>query len=130
MAIFKKFEDILVWQKARTQADDIDTITKRKCFYDDSRLKNQMLGSSGSVMDNIAEGHGRGGNKEFIQYLWISNGSDAELKSQLYRSLDKKFISESEFKNLYANADEIGRMINGLIKAIKNSGRRGTKYDN
>ena len=69
MAIFKKFEDILVWQKARALADEVDTITKRICYYGDKRLKNQILGSSGSIMDNVAEGHGRGGNKEFIQYL-------------------------------------------------------------
>lgn len=128
MSIFKKFEDIQVWQKSRVLAKEVDQITKREVFRHDRRLKDQMLGSSGSVMDNIAEGHGRGGNKEFKQFLWIANGSLAELKSQLYRALDKELITKSEFPDLYAKSDEIGKMISGLINHLKNSGMRGTKY--
>ncbi len=128
MSIFKKFEDIQVWQKSPVLAKEVDQITKREVFRHDRRLKDQMLGSSGSVMDNIAEGHGRGGNKEFKQFLWIANGSLAELKSQLYRALDKELITKSEFPDLYAKSDEIGKMISDLINHLKNSGMRGTKY--
>ncbi len=128
MTFFKRFEDIEAWQKARVLANEIGIITAREIYKKDPRLKNQMLGSSGSIMDNIAEGHGRGGNKEFIQYLWIAKGSAAELRSQLYRSVDKDFITKSEFNKFYANSDEISKMINGLINHIKNSGMRGSKY--
>ena len=128
MSIFKRFEDIQVWQKSRVLANEVDQITKREVFRHDRRLKDQMLGSSGSVMDNIAEGYRRGGNKEFKQFLWIANGSLAELKPQLYRALDKEIITKSEFPDLYAKSDEIGKMISGLIKHLKNSEMRGTKY--
>jgi len=128
MAIFKRFEDIQVWQKSRVLAKEVDQITKREAFRHDRRLKDQMFGSSGSVMDNIAEGHGRGGNKEFKQFLWIANGSLAELKSQLYRALDKELITKSEFPDLYAKSDEIGKMISGLVNHLKNSEMRGAKY--
>ena len=128
MSIFIRFEDIEVWQKARILAKEISDITNREIYKSDRRLKSQIDGSSSSIMDNIAEGHGRGGNKEFIQFLWIAKGSSSELRSQLYRSLDKNFISETEFKNFYNKSDEISKMINGLINSIKKSGLRGTKY--
>ena len=115
MATIKRFEDIQAWQKGRELSQIIYTITHQVDFSKDPELKGQILASSGSIMDNIAEGFERGGNNEFIHFLTISKGSAGEVKSQLYRALDRKYIDEKKFKIIYDLADDIFRMIAGLI---------------
>lgn len=100
MATLTKFEDIKAWQKARFFCQEIFLIIEQTKLAKDFKLKEQINGSSGSVMDNIAEGFGRGGNLEFIQFLEISHASACESQSQLYRMLDRKYITEEKFKNL------------------------------
>jgi len=129
MATFKRFEDIEAWKLARILSDDIYKLVKSRVFDDDKRLRSQMNGSSGSIMDNIAEGFARGGNAEFKQYLWISKGSSAELRSQLYRCKDRGWVDSDKFNDMYKRADTIEKMIEGLVKHIKASNKKGRKYD-
>ena len=81
-------------------------------------------------MDNIAEGFGRGGNDEFIQFLEISHASACETQSQLYRVLDRNYIQQQVFTELYNLAEEIKKMILSLIKYLKNSDFKGPKFKN
>lgn len=94
MATIKKFEDLEIWQSARKLNKEVcpilDSLQEHKHF----KLKEQLDGSAGSVMDNIAEGFERDGNREFIQFLAISKGSLGEVRSQLYRAYDKSVINE------------------------------------
>lgn len=92
MAVIKRFEDLEVWQIARELCNYIFMLTSKGEFSKDISLKNKIRNSSGSSMDNISEGFGRGGKIEFIHFLSISNGSANEVKSQLYRALDFKNI--------------------------------------
>lgn len=130
MATIKRFEDITAWQKARELAKTIYKITTEGEFAKNFDLKNQINRSAGSIMDNIAEGFGRGERKEFINFLGISKGLLVELKSQLYRALDRKYISEDMFNDLYNQADEVGKMISAFMGYLNKSEVQGEKFKN
>ncbi len=128
MAAFQRFEDILAWQKARILCKLLNGYTLKNLFSRDFKLVGQIKGSSGSAMDNIAEGFERGGNREFIQFLFISKGSAGETRSQLYRALDNEYISGEEFQKAYDLAEEISKLVAGLINHLKSSDIKGDKY--
>ena len=128
MATVKIFEDLEVWQKARTLENGIYLLTETEKLSKDYRLKDQINDASGSVMDNIAEGFGRGSRLEFVQFLTIARGSASEIQSQLYRCLDRKYISSEQFQGLYNLVDEVCKMITGFIKYLNKSEHKGQKF--
>ncbi len=130
MSTFQRFEDIIAWQKARVLCQLIKKYTDKDLFSKDFKLVSQIKASSGSSMDNIAEGFERGGNREFVQFLYISKGSAGETRSQLYRALDNNYINDVEFQVAYDLADEVGKLIRGLINHINESELKGDKYRN
>ena len=128
MSTIKRFEDIEAWQLSRELYKVIFRHTCEGEFAKDYGLKDQIRRSTGSIMDNIAEGFERDGNREFIQFLSYSKGSSGEVKSQLYRALDSNYIDKTAFEELYNETDVIGNKLGTFIKYLKNSGFRGTKY--
>ncbi|MDQ3683099.1 MAG: four helix bundle protein [Bacteroidota bacterium] len=128
MATIKKFEEIFAWQKARELNKLIGSYIDTGRFKNNFRLIGQIEGSAGSIMDNIAEGFERSGNREFLQFLYISKGSCGEFRSQLYRALDRNYISQEEFTTLYEQAKEIIIMLQKLIGYLETSDFKGTKY--
>jgi len=82
-----RFEELDIWKNARSLCKKIRDLSIHSGLAKDYSLKDQILRSSGSVMDNIAEGYERDGKKEFIQFLYISKGSLGETRSQIYRCL-------------------------------------------
>src|ERR1035437_8165273 len=99
MSTIKTFEDLEIWKLARLLCQGVFEVTRHDPFSKDFGLKNQINNSSGSVMDNIAEGFEREGTKEFIQFLSIAKASCGECRSQLYRTLDRSYITTTEFEN-------------------------------
>ena len=119
MASFKRFEDILAWQKARQATKMIYQITAEGNFAKDFGLRDQIRRSSVSIMANIAEGFGRRSDKEFSNFLNIAHGSIAETQSHLYVALDLNYIRQADFNKLYNLFDEDSRMIMSLTQHLK-----------
>ena len=124
----EKFEDLPIWQKSRDVCKRIFEITSINPFNSDFNLRDQIRASSGSVMDNIAEGFERGGNKEFVQFLFVAKGSCGEARSQIHRAFDYKYISQTVYKELIEKTENLSREIAGFINYLKNSGFKGEKY--
>ena len=93
------FEELKIWQNARELTKEIYAITRLPEFSKDYRFVGQITAAMGSVMDNIAEGFERDGNKEFLQFLSIAKGSCGEVRSQIYRAYDVGYINEETFQN-------------------------------
>lgn len=130
MATYRRFEELPVWQHARKFASRAEAVIANSEIKRNFKLHDQMLGSSGSVMDNIAEGFERNGNREFINFLYYSKGSAGEFRSQLYRALDANRISEADFKDLYAQVESISKELQMFLNHLQNSEMRGVKYAN
>jgi four helix bundle protein len=128
MATIKAFEDIEAWQMARSLSKEIFELTNIGSFSCDFGLKDQINRSSGSIMDNIAEGFERGGTKEFIQFLAIAKGSAGEVRSQLCRAADRNHLTSEQHILLKEKATKISKMINGFIVYLRESNIKGMKF--
>lgn len=127
MATIKSFEDIESWKKARNLCSSLGKLLDENRFKRNFRLVHQIEGSSGSIMDNIAEGFERGTKGEFIQFLGYAKGSCGELRSQLYRALDRGYISKEEFEQLKVETEQISGLIQNFIKYLLNSNLNGVR---
>ena len=110
-----KFEDIIAWQKAQDLCVEIYLIFQNS---NDFGFKNQIQRASVSVSNNIAEGFDRMSDKEFVRFLYIALGSCSEVKSMLYLSNRLNYLSQHQSDELVIKANEVGRIIRGLIKSI------------
>ena len=128
MATIQNFEDLKVWQKSRLLCQEVFELISTGKFAKDFALIDQINRSSGSVMDNIAEGFGRLGNNEFINFLTYSNASALECKSQIYRAYDRKYITIEKQEALFEIIVEIVKMISSLITYLGKTDFRGLKF--
>ena len=128
MSTVKDFEELVIYQKARKLAKQVYDITREGHFQFDSRFIQQIRAAAGSVSDNIAEGFERQGNKEFINFLYIAKGSCGEVRSQLIRAFDVGHISEQTFSQMYNDCRTLSLGILNMIKSLKSSDMKGTKY--
>ena len=128
MAAVKDFEELAIFQKARELSKKIYPVTNRDCFKSDFRFVQQIRAAAGSIMDNIAEGFERTGNKEFLNFLYIAKGSCGEVRSQLIRANDVGYLTSEEFDELYSECRKLSAGIMNFIKEIKASDITGAKY--
>jgi len=112
---FERFEEIIAWQKSKALVTEIYRIFNKSIDYN---YKNQILRASISVMNNIAEGFERKSNNEFKHFLFIAKGSSGEVRSMLYLGMELNYITQLQFIELKNKAEEISKMISGLIKTL------------
>lgn len=111
----ERFEDIIAWQKARELTKIIyQTFQLNK----DYGFKDQIQRAAVSIMNNIAEGFERRGNKEFRNFLFIAKGSCGEVRSMLYMGLDCNYLTQESYNDLKIKTEEISRILSGLIKTL------------
>ncbi len=128
MGTVRDFEDLAIFQKARELSKRVYDITKKEDFKRDFRFVAQIHASAGSIMDNIAEGFERSGNKEFVNFLFIAKGSCGEVRSQLIRANDVGYLTPKEYDELYAECRKLSAGIMIFIKELKASDLTGAKY--
>ena len=128
MAAVRDFEELAIFQKARELSKKIYPFTNRDGFKSDYRFVQQIRAAAGSIMDNIAEGFERAGNKEFLNFLYIAKGSCGEVRSQLIRAKDVGYLSPEEYDDLYVDCRKLSASIMNFIKELKASGITGAKY--
>lgn len=118
MGKIQKFEDLEIWSLAREICQLVEFLIQNTNLKTNYSLRDQIDRSSGSIMDNIAEGFERNGNREFIQFLSIAKGSAGEVKSQSYRAFDKNLITKEQHFKLNEivelEKNKIGAMMNYL----------------
>ncbi len=130
MATINKFTDLEVWQLANDLEKRIYEQLQSGTLAKDFALKDQINKSVGSIPDNIAEGFGRGGRLEFIQFLSIARASASELQSQIIRCANRNHFSKEIFEELNELADKTGNKIGAFIKYLNVSEKTGTKFQN
>lgn len=128
MSNIKTFEDLEIWQLSRALCQDIFVIIEETPLKNNFRLVNQIDGASGFIMDNIAEGFERNGNREFLQFLSVAKASCGEVRSQLYRLKDRNFVNDKTFEDLKNKTLLLSKKISAFIKYLKNSEMSGTKF--
>ena len=128
MPKISNFEDLEIWKNARELCKDVYKITSNEPFIKDFRFRDQIRASAGSVMDNIAEGYEREGNKEFLQFLSIAKGSCGEARSQLYRAFDFGYIAKDLLDNLLEKAVNLSKQISNFMSYLRKSNYKGSKY--
>jgi len=128
MSAVRDFEELAIFQKARDLSKNIYPITQRGEFKYDTRFVQQIRAAAGSIMDNIAEGFERTGNKEFLNFLYIAKGSCGEVRSQLIRANDLGYLTKEEYDELYTECRKLSAGIMNFIKEIRTSEFAGAKF--
>jgi four helix bundle protein len=116
-----RFEDLVVWQRAKELTLAVYTMTKGQQFSRDFGLRDQIQRSSTSVMSNIAEGFERESRAEFARFLMIAKGSCGEVRSQLHLAKDLGYASDEAAILLIEKSVEVTKMIIALRKSLRRS---------
>lgn len=127
MATIKRFEQIEAWKLSRELCNMIGKLIDSGALQRNYRLIGQIEGSSGSIMDNIAEGFERGTRLEFIMFLGYSKASCGEFRSQLYRALDRDYLSREQFDQFYIMSVRISAMLHKFIEYLQHSNVKGSR---
>ncbi|MDD4893785.1 MAG: four helix bundle protein [Candidatus Omnitrophica bacterium] len=117
--LIKRFEDLEIWKEARKLVNSVYDLTSKGAFNKDFGLRGQIQEAAVSCMSNIAEGFDSDTKQQFIQMLSYTRRSASEVQSVLYVSLDRCYITESEFTKCYDQAQLVRKLTNGFIRYLR-----------
>lgn len=126
--MIKRFEDLEIWQLGKDLVKEVYELTSSGKFGKDFAFKNQIRRAAISVPSNIAEGFGRGGNKELINFLYISHGSLCETKSHLLIAKELGYLGKNNTEALFENIEKLKAKTLSLVKSLKESPYKGNKF--
>ncbi len=115
----KSYKDLLVWQKSMSLVFEVYRIIKNLPKEELYALSSQIRRSAVSIPSNIAEGQQRNSTKEFINFLSIAKGSNAELQTQLMICVGLNYLSKEETETAMQLSNEVGKMLNALIDKLR-----------
>ena len=114
------YRDLIAWNKAMELVTEIYRVTKKFPKDELFGLISQLRRAATSIPSNIAEGKGRLSKGEFRQFLGNARGSLAELETQILIAQNLNYLDETEANRILAIVEEVGKIINGLLTAVKN----------
>ncbi|WP_228448764.1 four helix bundle protein [Chryseobacterium mulctrae] len=128
LGTINNFEDLEIWQSSRNFCQSIyqNCLQNEKFLHHD---KSQIDRAASSIMNNIAEGFEREGNREFVNFLTMSKGSAGEVRSQLIRAYDRQYLDSETFIKLKNESLEISKKLSGFITYLKKSTHKGNKFN-
>jgi four helix bundle protein len=112
------FEKLEVWQKAIDFADLIYSETQTFPTEERFGLTNQLRRAATSISSNITEGSSRSSKNDFARFAEIAAGSVFEAVSQTFVARRERFLSDAQFQKIYADAEELSRMLSGLRRSL------------
>lgn len=124
-----RFEELEAWQRARELTAEVYRLSRGAQFAHDFGLRNQIQRASVSVMSNIAEGFERFNPAEFRQYLRISLGSAAEVRSQLYVALDLGYPTREEHQRVSQICRDVSQILARLRASVRSPGRASARTE-
>jgi len=118
MVKVKSYKDLIVWQKAMDMTESLYRIVKKLPKEETYALSDQMRRAAISIPSNIAEGFGRNSKKEYLQFLYIANGSICELETQLMLCVRANYLNETEIQPIMCLLSEIGKILMTITKKL------------
>lgn len=116
--MLKSYRDLLVWQKAIELVIQVYKLSGQFPRNEIYGLTAQVRRASVSVPSNIAEGYGRGSRKEYLQFLWIAQGSLKELETQLILAECLSYATPAQVEPVLSDSDQLGKMLGSLIRSL------------
>lgn len=121
--VIRSYRDLRVWQKAMDLAETVYEATKEFPNHEQFGLTSQLRRAAVSVPANIAEGFGRETPGVFLQFLRTAQGSLKELETHCLLAERVKLLNNQSSSELLSEADEVGKMLGGLIRRVSEKSR-------
>jgi four helix bundle protein len=117
--LVRSYQDLLVWKRGIDLVEAVYRVSAQWPASEAYGLTGQIRRASVSIPANIAEGHGRGSDKELARFIAISRGSHCELETHLIIALRLQFLAQAEFQQIQSISQEVGRLLHGFSKRLR-----------